>query len=379
MPLRFFLFFGAAALAAQVSAQFEGVTATQQGRLDEAISAFERAVQADPSSVPARLHLAGALLARHPPGTSNPEAGDSIRRATDEFNAVLRLQPENQTALEALGAISFRQAHTSTGSERDYQLTQAEQWYRRLTAANPTSKSAWYSLGVIAWSRAYPAFMEARTRAGMRPEEQVPLRDASARSSLRGQFGHVIQEGIAHLRRAIEIDPGYGDAMAYMNLLHRLNADLSDTQDDYSREIAAADLLVQRALEAKKRAGATSSPGMIVAPPPPPPVAGSAGPTSAPPKRIRVGGNVQAAKLIRSVPPVYPPLALQARIQGIVRFNTTIGRDGRVADAALISGHPLMVPAAQEAIKQYEYQSTLLNGEPVEVVTQVDVPFTLPQ
>jgi outer membrane biosynthesis protein TonB len=62
-------------------------------------------------------------------------------------------------------------------------------------------------------------------------------------------------------------------------------------------------------------------------------------------------------------------------IQGIVRFTATIGRDGRVVGASLISGHPLLVPAAQEAIKQYEYQFTLLNGEPAEVVTEVDVPF----
>jgi protein TonB len=68
-------------------------------------------------------------------------------------------------------------------------------------------------------------------------------------------------------------------------------------------------------------------------------------------------------------------LPRKARIQGIVRFTATIGRDGRVVGASLISGHPLLVPAAQEAIQQYEYQSTLLNGEPVEVVTQVDVPL----
>ena len=363
MPFRIFIALAAVTLAAQVPAQLEGVTAMQQGRLDHAISAFERAVQADPSSVAARLHLGGALLARYPPGTSNPEGVDAIRRATDEFNAVLRLDPNNQTALEALGGISFRQAHASSGSERDYQFTQAEQWYRRLTAANPSSKTGYYSLGVIAWARAYPVCMEARTRAGMRPAEQMPLRDASARSSLRGQYGHVIQDGMGHLQQALDIDPGYGDALAYMNLLYRLKADLSDTQDEYAREIATADTLVQKAFEAKKRAGGSPSFGMVFPSSPPPPA--TAGPKPVTPKRIRVGANVQAVKLIRSVPPVYP-LAMQARIQGIVRFTATVVRDGRVVDATLISGHPLLVPAATEAIKQYEYQPTLLNGEPVE-------------
>jgi TonB family protein len=93
--------------------------------------------------------------------------------------------------------------------------------------------------------------------------------------------------------------------------------------------------------------------------------------------RIRVGGNVQAANLIRRVEPIYPPLARQARIQGTVRFDATIGADGHVKNLQLISGHPLLVPAAQEAVRQWVYRPTLLNGIPVEVVTQIDVPFTL--
>jgi protein TonB len=74
---------------------------------------------------------------------------------------------------------------------------------------------------------------------------------------------------------------------------------------------------------------------------------------------------------------VYPPLARQARISGVVRFNAVIGTDGKVQNLTLVQGHPLLVPAAQEAVKGYVYQPTLLNGQPVEVVTQIDVNFTL--
>jgi protein TonB len=113
-----------------------------------------------------------------------------------------------------------------------------------------------------------------------------------------------------------------------------------------------------------------------VAPPPPPP----------PPKpverpkevqRIKVGGNVQQANLIKKVMPVYPPLAKQARISGTVRFTAIIGRDGSIQNLQLITGHPLLVPAATEAVKQWLYRPTMLNGEPVEVITQIDVNFTL--
>jgi periplasmic protein TonB len=72
-------------------------------------------------------------------------------------------------------------------------------------------------------------------------------------------------------------------------------------------------------------------------------------------------------------------LAKQARIQGTVRFNAVIGRDGTIQNLTLASGHPLLVPAATEAVRQWVYQPTLLNGEPVEVVTQIDVNFTLSQ
>jgi TonB family protein len=112
------------------------------------------------------------------------------------------------------------------------------------------------------------------------------------------------------------------------------------------------------------------------APPPPPPVVKEA-PKAVAPQRIRVGGNVQQAKLVNQPKPVYPPLAKQARIQGTVRFSATIGKDGDVKNLEAVSGHPLLVPAALESVKQWVYRPTLLNGMPVEVVTQIDVNFTL--
>jgi protein TonB len=108
-------------------------------------------------------------------------------------------------------------------------------------------------------------------------------------------------------------------------------------------------------------------------PPPPPPVKEK----PATPQRIRVGGNVQAANLVRKITPVYPPLAKQARVQGTVRFTAVISKDGTIQQLQLVSGHPLLVQAAQDAVKQWLYKPTLLNGEPVEVVTQIDVNFTL--
>lgn len=100
-------------------------------------------------------------------------------------------------------------------------------------------------------------------------------------------------------------------------------------------------------------------------------------PPKEPPKRVRVGGNVQQAKLISQPRPVYPPLAKQARIQGTVRLQAIIAKDGTIAQLEVLNGHPLLQQAALQAVGQWRYQPTLLNGEPVEVVTTIEVVFTL--
>jgi hypothetical protein len=100
------------------------------------------------------------------------------------------------------------------------------------------------------------------------------------------------------------------------------------------------------------------------------------GPTAS---RIRVGGNIQAGLLVKRVTPVYPAVAKSARVQGIVRFSATISKDGRIQDLQAIGGPMILIPPAVEAVKQWVYRPTLLNGQPVEVVTQIDVNFTLGQ
>jgi TonB family protein len=96
-------------------------------------------------------------------------------------------------------------------------------------------------------------------------------------------------------------------------------------------------------------------------------------------KRIRLGPKVKAAKLVFQPQPVYPALAKMARIQGTVRLDAVINRDGTVGYLRVISGHPLLVRAALVAVQRWRYQPTLLNGAQVEVATEIGVDFTLPQ
>ena len=109
--------------------------------------------------------------------------------------------------------------------------------------------------------------------------------------------------------------------------------------------------------------------GVGAAPPPPKPTQ----------QRIRQGGQVQAAKLMNKVQPLYPPLARQTRISGTVRLHAIIAKNGTVEQLEVISGHPLLVQAALDAVRQWKYQATTLNGEAVEVDTTIDVIFSLNQ
>jgi protein TonB len=100
-------------------------------------------------------------------------------------------------------------------------------------------------------------------------------------------------------------------------------------------------------------------------------------PKVATPQRVRVSSGVSTGLLIKRVQPNYPPLARQARIQGQVVLQAEISKEGAIQNLQLISGHPMLAPAAIEAVKQWRYKPYLLNGEPVAVDTQVVVNFTL--
>jgi protein TonB len=106
--------------------------------------------------------------------------------------------------------------------------------------------------------------------------------------------------------------------------------------------------------------------GGIVPPPPPPPQA-----------PVRVGGDIKAPNRVKNVEPIYPPIAQQAKIQGYVIIEATIGKDGRIRNAKVLGGQAMLQEAALSAVKQWQYTPTLLNGVPVEVIMNVTVHFKL--
>jgi protein TonB len=119
------------------------------------------------------------------------------------------------------------------------------------------------------------------------------------------------------------------------------------------------------------RRGGGAQDGNAPPPPPPPPPPGTGGP-------IRVGGDVAQSNIVYKVNPQYPAEARQARIEGVVILNVQIAKDGTVSDVKIISAsNPLLLPGVVDAVRQWVYKPTMLNGEPVEVITTVTINFSL--
>jgi TonB family protein len=295
------------------------------------------------------LNRGTEYLRRYVPGAESPDNRETADQAEAAFRRVLEIDPNNRVALSSLGSLSLNRKNWD----------EARTAYQRLVNLDPNNAEAYYSLAFIDWAQWYPAYGAARTKLGMPPAQPGPIPDPAVRTALRGQWWPTLEDGIWNLNRALEINPKYDDAMAYMNLFLRERADLQDTEQEYRQDTAEADRWVQKALDTKKeKAGQMLPAGSVT------------------PKRIRMR---MAPEPVTRVEPIYPPLARQARIQGTVRFSAVLDKQGRVTNLQVVSGHPLLVPAAMEAVKQWVYRPMLLNGQPVEVVTQIEVNFTLPQ
>jgi protein TonB len=164
--------------------------------------------------------------------------------------------------------------------------------------------------------------------------------------------------------------------MIYKNILLRMQANDSTDPEEQKRLLAEADALRNRAIEIRKQQGVPAATGRVgpgVPPPPPPPPPPSVDGVAP----LRVGGNIAPPQKVRHVNPVYPEEAQAARVQGVVIVEATIDTAGRVGDVRVLRSIPLLDEAAVEAVRQWEFTPTLLNGAPVPVIMTMTVNFTL--
>ncbi len=221
----------------------KGVQAFRNAQYSTAVDHFKTAVELDPNFPTARLYLATAYVNQYIPGADSPENVQMAKAAHDEFAKVLEQEPKNTVAMGYIASLYLQQK----------KWDEAKEWYHKLIATEPGNKEAYYSLGFIAWSMWYPVYGTARANLGMKPEDPGPIKDKKVKQELKDKQLPGVNEGLENLQKALQIDPEYDDAMAYVNLLTRERADLTDTSEEYKKQIDVADDWIQKALAAKKR------------------------------------------------------------------------------------------------------------------------------
>lgn len=268
-------FLAAAAASAQEHMEY-GAQAFNAGNYAAAVEQFQQAVKASPQSVLARQHLANASVQLFLTTQSPFEREARMRAARQSLADVLARNPKDAVALWHMVAVELDLGN----------LEEAAAWCNKLTAADPKNRNGYYTLGVIRWMDAYRAIAAAKRKLGISPSEAPPLNDAATRESLRASLLKNIAEGHKALEKALAIDSRFGGALAYDNLLYRVEAELAGTAAEAQALLAKADgrLNAARALPSgvpsreMPRVRPDQPPAASAPPPPPPP------PPPAPPR-----------------------------------------------------------------------------------------------
>ncbi len=233
-----------------------GVKAFAAADYAGAAERFEGALDLDPSLIDARSYQAYAYMMQYIPGGESSENQRMAERAIKGFEDVLKENENNQLAVSAMASLYFNM--------KDFD--KAEQWHRRLIKLfeekaktsedgkiDPLAADSYYTIGVIKWTQSYEPRLQLRADLSMKPEDPGPIKDAEKRDELGVELLPIIDDGLAALRRALEINPDYADAMAYLNLLKRERADFAESDEDYQQYLVKADDWVQKTLDTKKR------------------------------------------------------------------------------------------------------------------------------
>ena len=220
----------------------KGVQAFKSAQYPQAVERFKTAVEYDPTFATARLYLATAYMQQYIPGAESPENVQMATAAYDQFQKVLDQDPKNELAVASIASLLFNEK----------KLDDANQWNLKLISLNPKNKEAFYTLGVIAWTKALVSDGEARAKLGMKPDDPGPLKDKKVRVEVAAKNEPIVEEGIKDLDKALQLDPEYDDAMAYENLLFRQKADLEDSSDAYKKDIDKANDFFQKTIDTRK-------------------------------------------------------------------------------------------------------------------------------
>jgi tetratricopeptide (TPR) repeat protein len=232
----------------------KGVNAYKASQYEQAIEHFKRAKELDPDLLNARLYLATAYASMYIPGAPSPENIRNAEQAIAEFKQVLEVDPNNLSAIDGIGSLLFQMGGTPYEPEK---FRESRDYHLRHIELSPTDTEPYYWVGVINWTLAFRANRELRAnynsqnpRRQVKDDEPLP---PPVRAEFVEKYGQTVDEGIRLLEKALELNPDYEDAVAYLNLLYRQKADMAAGSEERNRFIAMADELVDRHKEIRQR------------------------------------------------------------------------------------------------------------------------------
>jgi tetratricopeptide (TPR) repeat protein len=235
-----------------------GTQALKAGQFNLAIEDFKRAKELDPSLLDASLDLATAYANKFIPGSPAQENVELGKQAVQEFKDVLSQDPENLQAIDGIGSVLYKMGGDPFDREV---LDEAKQYWQKHIDITPKDPEPYYRVGLIDWTIVDQADRELhgtwskKNSATEGSDEPMP---EGLRQKFQNQFETIINDGIEHMKQAILLRPDYDDAMAYLNLLYRVRAQLEPTAGLRDADLREADELVDQATKIKKQKMASS-------------------------------------------------------------------------------------------------------------------------
>ena len=238
----------------------KGVQAYKNAKYEDAIEHFKNAVEMDPSLINARLYLATAYAQQYIPGADSPDNNRYAEQAIDVFKQVLDLHPPKEQQVHSLKGIASLYFNM-----KKFDL--AKDYYQKVAELDPNDPETYYSIAVIDWTQSYQRRMDERAKLGLKPTDDLKDKKDCAEllKTIKTQSEPAVQDGIQKLQKAIELRPDYDDAMAYLNLLYREQADLQcDNPDARKTDLKTADDWVDKTMATKKAKAEKAGPSGVV-------------------------------------------------------------------------------------------------------------------
>ena len=229
----------------------KGVGAYRNAQFQTAILHFKNAVALDPTLLNARLYLATAYAQQYVPGGESPENVKYAQQAIDAFDDVLKMDPNNTTAIASAAQMYYNMK----------KFAKAQEYQRRWLQVEPNNPVPYYWIGVLDWAICFPRTQQMRKDLKIefpkdpKDPSSLPPFPEKARAELEEQNGPLVKEGLELLDKAIQLKPNDFATMSYLNLLYRQKADLEPTAAAREADLKQADDWTDKAIASRKAGG----------------------------------------------------------------------------------------------------------------------------